>query len=83
MAQVMYYHQWPATYEWSKMKTEYASNDSTESAYAVAKLMADAGAAVGMNYSSDGSYTSDLYACEALRNIFSYALSTEYSSRTN
>lgn len=49
MAQVMYYHQWPATYEWSKMKTEYASNDSTESAYAVAKLMADAGAAVGMN----------------------------------
>ena len=83
MAQVMYYHQWPATYKWSKMKTEYASNDSTEAAYAVAKLMADAGSAVNMKYSSNGSGASSLNACEALRNNFSYAYSTDYSFRSN
>ena len=83
MAQIMYYHQWPATYEWSKMKTEYASNDSTESAYAVAKLMADVGASVGMTYSSEASSAWELYVSEALRNNYSYALSTEYTERTS
>ena len=83
MAQVMYYHKWPATYEWDKMKTEYATTDSTEAAYAVAKLMADVGAAVKMDYSSKGSSASAVYAVEALRNTFGYALSTDYSLRTN
>ena len=82
-AQVMNYFQWPDTYEWDKMKDEYAQNDSTDAGYAVAKLMKDVGEAVFMNYSANGSGSNSLYACEALRNNFSYAYSTELAEREN
>jgi len=83
MAQIMYYHRWPATYDWDKMKTSYETNDSTESAYEVAKLMADAGQSVYMDYHSNGSAARTDQACEALRYKFGYALSTEYVYREN
>lgn len=83
MAQIMYYHRWPATYDWDKMKTSYETNDSTESAYEVAKLIADVGQSVYMDYSSDGSAARTYQACEALRYNFGYALSTEYVFREN
>lgn len=81
MAQVMYYHQWPASYSWSEMKTSYKSSDTGAAADAVAKLMADCGKAVFMEYSSSASSTSDRYACEALRYDFGYAETTDYFSR--
>ena len=82
-AQVMNYYQWPDTYEWDKMKNEYEKNDSTDAGYAVAKLMKDVGEAVFMNYSANGSGANSVYACEALRNNFSYAYSTEVAEREN
>ena len=82
-AQVMNYFQWPDTYEWDKMKNEYEKNDSTDAGYAVAKLMKDVGEAVFMNYSANGSGANSVYACEALRNNFSYAYSTEVADRVN
>ena len=83
VAQVMNYFQWPDTYEWDKMKNEYEKNDSTDAGYAVAKLMKDVGEAVFMNYSANGSGANSVYACEALRNNFSYAYSTEVAEREN
>lgn len=81
LAQVMNYFQWPSTYEWSKMKNDYASTDSTDAAYAVAKLMRDAGDALFMEYSANGSSSSTLAPTEALRNSFSYSYSTELAER--
>lgn len=81
MAQVMYYYQYPAVYEWNKMKTSYSTNDSGEAVDAVAKIMVDCGTASFMNYSVDGSGTSDIYACEALRYDFGYAETTEIVER--
>lgn len=81
MAQVMYYYQYPANYEWDKMKTAYSKTDSGEAVDAVAQLMADCGSACFMDYSVDGSGTSDIYACEALRYDFGYSETTEYVKR--
>ena len=81
MAQVMYYYQYPANYEWDKMKTAYSKTDSGEAVDAVAQLMADCGSACFMDYSVDGSGTSDIYACEALRYDFEYSETTEYVER--
>lgn len=81
MAQVIYYYQHPTAYEWEKMKTTYSKTDTGEAADAVAKLMADCGTACFMKYSVDGSSTSDIYACEALRYDFGYAENTEFVER--
>ena len=81
MAQVMYYYQYPANYEWDKMKTAYSKTDSGEAVDAVAQLMVDCGTACFMDYSVDGSGTSDIYACEALRYDFGYSETTEYVER--
>ncbi len=81
MAQVMYYYQHPANYEWDKMKTTYSASDSGESVNAVAQLMVDCGTASFMNYDVDGSGTNDIYACEALRYDFGYAETTEFVER--
>ncbi len=81
MAQIMYYHKYPNAYDWDKMKSTYSTTDRGEAVDAVAKLMADCGAASFMNYSVDGSGTSDIYACEALRYDFGYAETTEFVER--
>ena len=80
-AQIMYYHQYPNTYDWSKMKTSYKSSDTGDAADAVAKLMADVGEKVYMEYGSDGSSARYIDACEALRYDFGYSETTEVVER--
>lgn len=73
IAQVMYYHRYPANYDWDKMKTVYDDESETdESAQAVSKLMADCGKAVDMEYSSTGSSSYNVYITGAFRNAFGY-----------
>lgn len=81
MAQVMYYHKCPASYDWDKMNTSYSSTDTGEAADAVARLMSDVGEAVFMEYTVSGSSAYNLDACEALRYDFGYAETTEYVQR--
>ena len=83
MAQIMYYHKWPANYEWDKMKDSYKSSDTGDAANAVAKLMADAGAAAYMSYGPDDSEAYAFDACEALRYDFGYAETTELTVRSS
>lgn len=80
-AQIMYYHQYPANYEWSKMKTNYESTDIGDAAEAVAKLMADVGEKEYMNYGESESSARYIDACEALRYDFGYSETTEYVER--
>lgn len=81
MAQVMYYHQWPASYDWSRMKTSYSENDTGAAADAVAKLMADCGEKVYMNYGKESSSAKSHLVSEALRYDFGYAETTEFVPR--
>ena len=81
VAQVMYYHQHPTSYEWSKMKGSYKSTDVSDAATAVAKLMADVGEKVYMTYGSSESSARLLDACEALRYDFGYSETTEFVER--
>ena len=82
VAQVMYYHQHPATtYDWDKMNLEYGSNETGESVDAVAKLMADIGIAFNMEYSSTGSSADMSIGSEILRYDYGYASSTEFVDR--
>lgn len=80
-AQIMYYHQYPNTYEWGKMKTGYKSSDTGEAVDAVARLMADVGEKVFMSYGQSESSARFLDACEALRYDFGYSETTEYVER--
>ena len=82
MAQVMYYYQYPDSFAWNDMKLSYAKEDTTAAAYAVAKLMADVGNSVYMDYFSNGSSASPLLISEALRYDFGYSETTEYVDRT-
>lgn len=82
MAQVMYYHQWPNTIDWDAMKTTYSSTDADASAEAVAKLMADLGDKVFMDYATEGSSASEIEACEAFRMYYGYAETAERIDRS-
>ena len=81
MAQVMYYHKYPANYDWDVMKTSYVSTDTGDGADAVAKLMADVGEKVYMEYGEDGSSANIEDASEALRYEFGYSETTEIVTR--
>ena len=81
MAQVMYYHRWPASYDWGKMKTSYGESDTGAAADAVAKLMADCGDKVFMKYAEGSSSAANREPSEALRYDFGYAETTEYVER--
>ena len=80
LAQIMYYHQWPANYDWDSMKLTYDQKDTGKAADAVAKLMADAGAAVYMEYGTT-SYARDVDATEALRYTFGYDKAIDMAER--
>ena len=80
-AQIMYYHQYPATYDWDVMKTSYGMTDTGEAADAVAKLMADIGEKVFMKYGEGASSADNKDASEALRYEFGYSETTEYVAR--
>lgn len=70
------------TYDWSKMKTKYMSGYSDSEAKAVATLMRDCGYSVNMQYSTEGSGTSDAYIPSALVYNFSYdSLAVNYIYR--
>ena len=81
VAQIMYYHRWPSTFAWDKMKTSYSASETGAAAQAVARLMADVGEKVFMSYASDGSSASDIDACEALRYQYGYAETTDWIKR--
>ena len=81
-AQIMYYHKWPETFNWDAMKTTYSSDDTGEAVDAVAKLMADVGEKVYMQYGSESSSAYEYDACEALRIQYGYAETTNYIERT-
>ena len=81
MAQVMYYHQWPTSYDWSQMKTSYSDSDTGAAADAVAKLMADCGEKVFMKYGTSSSSAKSNMVSEALRYDFGYGETTEYVPR--
>jgi hypothetical protein len=74
MSQIMYYHKWPNTYDWTQMQ-----NGNTSSAEC-ARLMRDAGISVNMNYDcySSGAYSKDVE--KALENDFGYSTSTSYET---
>lgn len=59
-----------SSYAWSKMKDRYIRPVDTDNA--VATLMRDAGAASKMQYSTNGSGTSDFWAAQGFCNNFSY-----------
>ena len=82
VAQIMYYHKWPETFNWDAMKTTYSSDDTGEAVDAVAKLMADVGEKVYMQYGSESSSAYDYDACEALRIQYGYSENTNYIERT-
>ena len=81
-AQIMYYHKWPETFNWDAMKTTYSSDDTGEAVDAVAKLMADVGEKVYMQYGAESSSALDMDACEALRIRYGYSENTNYIERS-
>lgn len=70
MAQIMYYHRWPTSYNWTLMQQ---GNISTPEC---ARLMRNAGNSVSMDYgcSSSGARSEDVP--NALRNTFGYSSNT-------
>lgn len=81
MAQLMYYYKWPNTFNWDAMKTSYTSEDTGDAVDAVAKLMADVGEKVFMEYSLEGSSAGVHDACEALRIQYGYSENTNCINR--
>lgn len=69
MAQIMNYHKWPTSYNWTLMANTYGTSEC-------AKLMRNAGLSVSMSYgcNASGAYSEDV--APALKNIFGYASST-------
>ena len=80
-AQIMYYHKYPAAYDWDVMKTSYGGTETGDAADAVAKLMADVGEKVFMDYGYGSSSARLLDASEALRYEFGYSETTEFVKR--
>ena len=81
VSQLMYYHKYPNTFDWDKMKTVYSKTDTGEAADAVAKLMADVGEKVFMGYGESVSSASASDASEALRYDYGYSETTELVER--
>lgn len=75
VAQVMYYHQHPTQFNWSAMDLMHGTSES-------ARLIADIGYKVGMNYDCGGSgaYNSDIP--KLLKNQYGYT-SASYSKNFN
>ena len=59
-------------FDWSNMKNSYSGSYTSKEATAVATLMHACGVAVNMNYSSDGSGSSNITAGGALIDYFGY-----------
>ncbi|HHT9079575.1 TPA: C10 family peptidase [Flavobacterium psychrophilum] len=76
-AQIMKYHQWPSSYNWSAMPNNYGSN-------ATSQLMVDIGNNENMDYDCGGSGTKSYRAMYALKGAFGYsnALYGDYNYNT-
>jgi len=66
MAQVMKYHNFPLSYNWSAMPNAYGSSET-------ARLMKDIGASVGMVYGCEGSGAYGTAIAPAFVNTFGYS----------
>lgn len=70
-------------YNWSNMLDDYAGNYSDTEGDAVAKLMADCGAAVNMRYIQGGSSAYSAEIPHALVSYFKYATTARYIERND
>lgn len=75
MAQLMAYYKWPTAYNWTLMPNNSGTNET-------AKLMRDAGKAVGMSYGCNESGASSLSIPSALRTTFKYTSATHMEYKT-
>lgn len=78
MAQIMKYHQFPSSYNWSNMPNSYGTTST-------AGLMRDLGIAVNMNYTCDGSRASTKNeVASSFKNDFGYSSATysDYNYQT-
>lgn len=71
-----------STYDWEKMRDAYTydDNSSDEEKQAVAKIMSDCGAAVGMKYGQYDSGAFDMDVAQALKDHFAYDDAVTYLS---
>ncbi len=65
MGQIMRYHQCPISYDWNAMPNNYATSTT-------ARLLADIGTAVEMEYDSLSSASNVDKACDAFNNTYGY-----------
>jgi len=73
MAQIMFFHKCPAEgYDWQNMCLTYTGSETEEQKQAVAKLMADCGKAVNMEYGIGSSAAFAMDAAAAFTSDFGY-----------
>lgn len=81
MSQIMRYHQYPSSYNWSIMPNAiYYSTTNSSGANEVARLMRDSGNSVGVDWGCDGSSATTSDVANALINTFNYSSATYSSS---
>ena len=73
MAQIMFYHKCPTEdYDWQDMQLNYTGSETNDQKQSVAKLMADCGTAVDMEYGIGSSSAFAMDAAEAFSRDFGY-----------
>jgi streptopain len=80
MAQIMNYHKYPNTYNWSILQNRYELFDlGSVSANEIARLMKDAGSSVNMNYACDVSTANVGQVNNALEDDYNYSSGGDYA----
>jgi len=79
-AQIMRYHEWPNTFNWSTMPNAPDAWMSNTGTLAIASLMSEIGVNVNMNYSASGSGAASEDARNALVNNYGYSSTANYSA---
>lgn len=79
-AQIMRYHEWPNTFNWSTMPNDPDAWISNTGTLAIASLMSEIGGNVNMNYSASGSGADSEDARNALVNNYGYSSTANYSA---
>jgi len=79
-AQIMRYHEWPNTFNWSIMPNDPGYNSTSAGTLEIASLMADIGINVDMDYSASSSRAYSEDARDALVNDYGYASTASYSN---
>jgi len=84
MSQIMKFHSYPNTYNWSIMPNRvYSSTSTSNGANEISRLMRDAGNSVGIDWGCDGSGADTEDAANALKNTFGYQSATYSNNYTN